>query len=49
MSVKFAEQSGTYWELFKQVYVGMKSLQFSRLRIWKLLNSTENHVQICEG
>ena len=24
MSVKFAEQSGTYWELFKQVYVGMK-------------------------
>ena len=31
MSVKFAEQSGAYWELFKQVFMGMKSQQFSRL------------------
>ena len=48
MSVEFAEQSGTYWEIFQQVYAGMKSLQFSRLQVWKLLNSTENHIQICK-
>ena len=31
-----------YWEIFKRVYMGMESLQFSRLQVWKLLNGAKN-------